>query len=179
MGVGDGDPGQPVLDARTPAASSLPCPTTRALCVSTQSTSGARLAIDASRSSEPRMPIERMRDPDQPALLAGRGDRLDRRQPRRDRPLEEHADQVAVERLDLLADDHRQPGRRQLASLERHVDPVVVRDRQVRQPAVARRLDDVPGADRQSKLPCEWQCRSMNARVIGGWRPSRRAHGHR
>ena len=53
-------------------------------------------------------------------------------------PLEEHADQVAVAGPDFLADDHRQLGSGRpgdLAGREGTVDPVVIGDREVGQPA--------------------------------------------
>ena len=49
------------------------------------------------------------------------------------RPLDEGGDQVPVRRLDLLADDDRQPGRSGIARRERPVDPIVIRDHEMRQ----------------------------------------------
>ena len=45
--------------------------------------------------------------------------------------------------LHLLADDHRQPGRRRVARRQRAIDPVVVGDDEVRQPASGRCTNDV------------------------------------
>ena len=85
-----------------------------------------------------------MRDPYQRPLITRPRDGLDRRKPRRDRRLEEQADQVALESLDLLAHDYRQLGRGKIPGLERHVDPIMIRDREMREPPGVRRLDDVP-----------------------------------
>ncbi len=160
-------PGSPCSSANA-WASSLPCPTTRALCVSTQSTSGARLAIDASRSNDPRIRSNGCGIPTSPpcsrtAAIVSTADspggiafsrKTQIRSPSRG--------------LDLFPDDHRQPGRRELPSLERDVDPVVIRDRQMRQPAIMRSLDDVLGRRQRIEAPPMWQCRSMNARVTSG-----------
>ncbi len=92
-------------------------------------------------------PVERMRDPDEPALCPDVLDRLERVEAAPDRSLQEDPDQVALTRPDLLADEDRQRQRladRHLASLEGAIDPVVVRDRKVRQAATRRRSDDGP-----------------------------------
>ena len=53
------------------------------------------------------MPVERVRDVDEPALALDLGDRLLERHPARDLLLDEEADHLALRRrLDLLADDH-------------------------------------------------------------------------
>ena len=121
-----------------------------------------------------------MRDADQPALLADRRDRLDGRAgPGGTRSLEEDGDQVAVGRLDLLADDDRQPVRRGVAGAQRAVDPVVVRDREVRQAARrAAARTTAPGSASESKLALVWQCRSMKrpvGRSLGRCRPAGQA----
>ena len=76
-----------------------------------------------------------MGDADQAALLANGGDRLQGRETGRHELLDEDALQIAVGGLDFLADDDGQPVRRGVAGTQRPVDPVVVRDRQVRQAA--------------------------------------------
>jgi hypothetical protein len=86
-----------------------------------------------------------MRDSDEAALVAGCGDRLGGRQAGRDRPLEERADEVAVAGLHLLADDDRKARgnrRREIARLERSLDPVMVGDRDVGQSAGRSGPDD-------------------------------------
>ena len=179
--VGHRDAGQTALEPRIPARARCPC-RRHGRCGSRPSRPNRRCcAIDSSLRIEPRIRSNGCGRPDQPALLARRGDRLDRRQPGRDRLLEEHADQVAVPRLHLFPDDHRQPSGRHRPGLERHIDPVMVGDRKVRQPAGCRRFQHIRRRRQAVEAPFVWQCRSMNARIswTGGWRPARRAHRHR
>ena len=76
-------------------------------------------------------PVERVRDVDDPVLLADRRDRLRERHPARDLLVEEEADHLAlVVGLDLLAGNHDQfaaPG--ELDGLEGAAEDVVVGDR--------------------------------------------------
>ena len=96
---------------RPPARCPSP-PTTRALCASTQSTSGAIASRRGSLSIEPRKRSNGCGMPDQPALRRGPRRSSSRGgQPGRDGALEEQRDQVAVGGLDLLADDDREPVR--------------------------------------------------------------------
>ena len=77
-----------------------------------------------------------MRDPDEPALVADRGDRLDGGQVTRDRPQEECPDEVAVGRPDLRPDDHGQPVGGGVTRAQRPVDAVMVGDDEVGQAAL-------------------------------------------
>src|SRR3990172_658601 len=74
--------------------------------------------------------IERVRDPDQAALLPDGGDRLRRGQAGRDGARQEGRHEVAVAGPDLLPDDDGQAGGRGRAGLEGPLDRVVVGDRE-------------------------------------------------
>jgi hypothetical protein len=76
-----------------------------------------------------------MWDAHQPALLSYGGDRLDGGHSGRDSSLQESGDQVSVGRLHFLTDDDCQTIRSSIASPQGPVDPVVVRNRQVSEPA--------------------------------------------
>ncbi len=142
VGVRDGDAGQAVLRGRIrPLARCRRRPAGR--CASRPSRRSRRSPPSrGSRSSDPRRRSNGCGSPDEATLRAGRRDRLGRRQARRDRLLQEEADEVAVAGPHLFADDDGQAGRRQRASLQRAVDPIVVGDRQVRQPPIGRRPHD-------------------------------------
>ena len=88
-------------------------------------------------------PIERMRNADEPALLANRGDGFRHGPPGFDRPLEEHRDQVAGGGLDLLSDDHRQTGRGRVTGAQRTVDSIVIGDREMGQSPLGGGAKDV------------------------------------
>ncbi len=110
----------------------------RALCVSTQSTSGARDVEQLIVEQRAPEAVEWMRNPHEAALGANLGDRLRRWEVAWNVPFEEHADDVAVAGLDFLADDHRQLGRGSpgdVAGGNGALDPVVIGDRQVGQSA--------------------------------------------
>jgi len=91
----------------------------------------------------PSKSVEGMRHPDEPALLADLPDRILRRQPRRHRVDEEDADEVALGRPDLLADDDGQAGRSRRQALESAIDPIVVGDGEVTQASLGRDPDDI------------------------------------
>jgi hypothetical protein len=84
-----------------------------------------------------------VRDPHQAALFADGRDRLLGRQERRDGRRQEQADEVALVGLDLLADQDRQSRRSGFARLEGALDPVVVGDGEVGQPAGGRDPRDI------------------------------------
>ena len=89
--------------------------------------------------------VEWMGNPDEAALGSDLGDRLRRWEVSWNVPFEEHADDVAVAGLDFLADDHRQLGSGRasdLTSRDGTLDPIVIGDREVRQPALGRGPDD-------------------------------------
>ena len=88
--------------------------------------------------------VERVRDADQAALRPHGLDRLPGRPVRLHRLLQEQRDEVPVRRPDLLPDDDRQLRRRRIPRPQRPLDPVMIRDRQVRQPPRRRRLDHLP-----------------------------------
>ena len=93
------------------------------------------------------MAVERVRNADEAPLRPDLLDRLDRVEATPNGSLEEHGDQVAVARPDLLADEDRQSRRvpgRDLAGRKGAVDPVMVGDRQVSQAATGGRSDDGP-----------------------------------
>ena len=75
-------------------------------------------------------PVERVRDVDDPVLLADRGDRVRERHPARDLLVEEEPDHLAlVVGLDLLAGNHDQlAAAGELDRLERAAEDVVVGD---------------------------------------------------
>ena len=126
------------------AARSFPPPTSRALWTSTQSTSGASAAIRASLQQRPAHPIERVRDADEAALLADRRDGLGGRHPGRDRrargrPRSGRRRAVLISSPTMTVS----PAGAASRARERAIDPVVVGDDQVRQPASRGRPDDI------------------------------------
>ena len=86
--------------------------------------------------------VIRVGHPDETALGADGSDRVDCRQVPLDRPLDKGGDEVAGLGPHLLTDDDGQPCRRGVASSERTVDAVVIRDGKVGQPARHRRAHD-------------------------------------
>ena len=80
--------------------------------------------------------VERVREVDEPVLLADRRDRLGERHPARDLLLQEEPDHLAlVVGLDLLAGDHDQlAAARRLDRLQRAAEDVVVGDRDRAEP---------------------------------------------
>ena len=90
------------------AARSLPRPTSRALCVSTQSTLVAQRLQPLVAQERATKSVERMRDAHQRALLARRGDRLRRPTGRAGSPRSRNTQIRSPSRgLDLLADRSR------------------------------------------------------------------------
>ena len=84
------------------------------------------------------IPVERVRYRNHPALIADAGNRLVRRQARRDPLLEEIGQHLAMGGADLLAHDHIDDPA--VAGLESAPDLVVVGDREHVDPGVAGRL---------------------------------------
>ena len=143
-------PGTP-RRAASSAARALPSPTmSRAFQASIQSTgpASASNAVASPRPSEPRNRSNGWAMPTRPPCSRTAAIASAARQAGRDRLAQEHADQVAGLRPDLLADDDGQAGRlgrRAVTRLEGAVDPVVVGDREVRQAARRRGADDRRG----------------------------------
>jgi len=132
-------PGRWCSRANRAALSFAEPPTTRRCRLHPVDEVGDRLELCAAPAPEAAEAIERVRDADQAALLSDGRYRLDRGETRRHHLPQEDRDQVAVGRLDLLADDDRQFGRGGLASAEGAVDSIVVGDGQMRQTARNRR----------------------------------------
>jgi hypothetical protein len=143
MGVRDGDARQPVL-AREEGRLLVAPGSDDAGVVDLDPIDirGDALEVRLAQDGVPE-PVERMGDPDETALLADGRDRLGGRQARPDGPIQEQADQVAVGRLHLFADDDRQAGRGEVARPEGSVDPVVVGDREVGEAPRGGRPDDI------------------------------------
>ena len=95
-----------------------------------------KVTVQGSRRRDRVHPVERVRDVDDPFLLADRRDRLGERHPARDLVPEEEPDHLAVPPgLDLLAGDHDQVAvPRELDRLERAGEDVVVGDRDRAEP---------------------------------------------
>ena len=99
--------------------------------------------------------VERVREIDEPALLADGLDRLRERHPARDLLLEEEADHLALAvGLDLLAGDDDQVARvRAIDGFERAAERVVVGDRDAAEPDLLRVVEQVLNRDRAVVRP--------------------------
>ena len=108
------------------------------------------------------MPVERVREVDEPALLADRRDRVGERHPARDLLLEEEPDHLAlVVGLDLLAGDHDQVAvAGELDGLERAAEDVVVGDRDRAEPSASAWSISSSGSIEQSCDQSVCMCRS-------------------
>ena len=170
MGVGDGDPGSPCSRANA-AACSLPLPTQPGVVPSTQSTERRERAPSARRAGASRgtgrtgAGSRRGRPARGPPAIVSTA-----RQPGRDRPARGRA-QIRSPSAVLTSSPTMtvSPAGRRVARRERAVDPVVVGDREVGQPARGRGPhDDRRAATASRTTPEVWQCRSTNARAASG-----------
>ena len=123
-------------------------------------------AVAARRGAEP---VERVRQPDEAALLADRGRSSRRPTGRAPRPARGRGRSGRRRRSGPPRRRSRSgPSGRQVAGPQRAVDPVVVGDREVGQPARARRSGPGPPAGSASRSDAAlWQCRSTNDAAAG------------
>ena len=121
--------------------------------------------------------VERVREVDEAALLADRGERVGERHAARDLLLEEEPDHLALAvGLHLLArDDDQVAVARELDRLERAAEDVVVGDRDPAEPDRLRVVDEVPGRDRAVVRPVRVHVQVDHDPVAVGERVVRRA----
>ena len=150
------------------------CPCRRpARCGSRSSRPSARAtASRASRRSDPRMRSNGCGMPTRPPCSRAAAIVSAAVMPGRMADREIGADEIAVGGLDLLADDDRQAGRRRVASGERAIDPIVVRDDQVRQAPRRGRSDDIARL-RQAIEARGRMTVQVDERPVGGHRSAR------
>ena len=156
-------PGRPSSSANS-AACSLPLPTSRALCVSIQSTEPAMCAIDSSRRIEPRIRSNGWGRPTRPpcsraAAMVSAADMPGGMARSRKRQMRSPS-RVLTSSPTMIVSPAGASSRASSATSIRSWSVIA---RWVRPRAWAAFMTSF-GADRQSKLPRVWQCRSTNAR---------------